>query len=394
MKVYQINVVCGFGSTGRIVVDLQNVIIKNHGDCKIAYGRGDSPKHVNAIRISNKSDIYFHAVMTRLTDKHALYSKFSTRKLINDIKKYSPDIIHLHNIHGYYLNYKLLFSFLKEYRKPVVWTMHDCWAFTGHCAHYSPIDCTKWKEGCYECGLLHTYPETIGKGNVVSNYQMKKEIFSELDNLHIVTPSMWLKEQLKQSFLKNKQITVIHNGIDLSRFKRVPTKRRDKKRILGVASVWNKEKGIEDIFALRKLLPVDYEICLVGLNEKQFKSLPEGIVGISRTKSIRELVEYYSGADVFINFTYADTFPTVNIEALACGTPILSYDTGGSPEIVEDCGWVVPKGDTRQAAEILIEYERSDMLRERCVKRAQQFNIDYCYKQYISLYKEIMEKNG
>lgn len=389
MKIYQINVVCGYGSTGRIVVDLYNAIMENGGECRIAYGRGEAPKNVNALKISNKVDLYFHATMTRLTDKHALFSKSATKKLIKDIKRFSPDVIHLHNIHGYYLNYKILFNFLKEYNKPVVWTMHDCWAFTGHCAHYSPVGCVQWRNECKSCKLLRTYPETLCKGNVVSNFQNKKDCFSMIENLYIVTPSEWLKEQLEQSFLKNKQVSVINNGIDVSQFQYISPEKLEKKRILGVASTWNKEKGLDDIYELRKLLPEEYEICLIGLNDAQIKSLPEGIVGVSRTNSIRELAEYYSSALIFLNLTYADTFPTVNMEALACGIPILTYDVGGSPEIVGDCGWIVPKGDIEQVKEILLKYEQNNDMRKRCISRAKGYTQKKCYDKYMQLYKDI-----
>lgn len=219
MKIYQINSVCGYGSTGRIVLDLHNYLLQQGNKCRIAYGRGNAPDGVDAIKITSKVDIAYHVLMTRLFDRQGLCSKRATKKLINDILKYEPDVIHLHNIHGYYLNYEMLFDFLKGYHSRVVWTLHDCWAFTGHCAYYDLVDCRRWETQCKNCPNLKEYPSTMLKGNVVDNYERKKNSFTGVRNLILVTPSQWLKRELEKSFLKEYQVEVIPNGIDTSIFK-------------------------------------------------------------------------------------------------------------------------------------------------------------------------------
>lgn len=399
MRIYQINVVCGSGSTGRIAVDLSRFVQEYGGDCRIAYGRGECmAEGIDCINISSKSDIYAHALLTRMTDRHGLYSKKATARLIDDIRKYAPDLIHLHNLHGYYLNYEMLFEFLETYDKPVLWTMHDCWAFTGHCAHYDAAGCTKWREGCQRCPILHNYPATFYGGNVADNYLRKKKCFMSVPKLTIVTPSRWLKNQIAQSFLKELKCVTIPNGINLLQF--TPTESNLRKEmhcegktlLLGVASVWTKNKGLDDFIQLRHMLDSRYVICMVGLTEKQIRRLPDGIIGKARTESIKELVQYYSAADFFLNLTYEDTFSMVNMEALACGTPIIVYETGGSPEIIlERCGAIVGTGDLAAVVSTLQnEVKEKDYYRDACLGRAAQYDKEECYKQYIALYEKMI----
>lgn len=395
MRVYQINVVCGSGSTGRIAADISRMLERNGSLCRIAYGRGQAPKGLDTFKISNSPDTYLHALMTRLTDRHGLYSVRATRRLIENIREYRPDIIHLHNIHGYYVNYELLFRFLKQYGKPVVWTMHDCWAITGHCAHYDSNGCTKWQEDCAHCPHIQAYPASLRNTESTLNYERKKRLFTGLDGLTIVTPSVWLKEQIEKSFLSKADCITIPNGIDLDKFQPRKSDLRkklgctDKKLLLGVASVWTKNKGFEDFLKLRKLLGEEYLICMVGLNKKQLKNLPEGIIGISKTESMGEMAEYYSAADLFLNLTYEDTFPTTNIEALACGTPVVTYRTGGSPEIVgSDCGTSVEKGNIQELIkEIEIWADKS--CKESCRERAMGYEKDACYERYLKCYEKM-----
>lgn len=402
MRVYQINVVCGNGSTGRIAVDLAQTIERHGGSCKIAYGRGSAPDTVDAIKICSKWDVYFHALMTRLTDKHGLYSKTATKRLIKDIKEYNPDIIHLHNIHGYYLHYELLFNFLREYGKPVVWTMHDCWAFTGHCAHYDSVECGKWKQQCEECPNIGTYPASLCGSRVTDNYRRKRECFNSVPQLTIVTPSLWLQQQVEHSFLGQRKCITIHNGIDLTKFSPKQSDLRqklhceNKKLLLGVAGVWTKNKGLDDFVRLREMLDAQYAICLIGLTDKQIRKLPDGIIGITRTSDIEELAQYYSAADVFLNLTYEDTFPTTNIEALACGTPVLTYRTGGSPEILTDaCGMAVEKGDLREIVNVLREEIKcKEVYKAACLNRVAEFEKGICYEKYIQLYKTMIDEVG
>lgn len=399
MKIYQINVVCGSGSTGRIAVDLSRLVRKQGGECRIAYGRGEcAEEDIDCVKITSKPDIYAHAILTRMTDKHGLYSKKATGKLIKDILQYAPDLIHLHNLHGYYLNYEMLFAFLKTYGRPVLWTMHDCWAFTGHCAHYDAAGCAKWKEGCHGCPILRNYPATLYGGNVVSNYNRKKSAFMSVPGLTVAAPSQWLKNQISQSFLKELNCVIIPHGINLSMF--APTEntlRKDmncagKTLLLGVASVWTKNKGFDDFLRLRQMLDSRYVICMVGLTEKQMRKLPEGIIGRPPTESIKELAAYYSAADFFLNLTYEETFSLVNVEALACGTPIILYETGGSPEIISKrCGAVVGTGDLKAVVSVLEnEAREKDYYRDACLARAAYYDKEECYQRYIALYEEMI----
>lgn len=397
MKVYQINVVCGSGSTGRIAVALGESIKKNNGQCRIAYGRGSAPADVDSFPMTSKMQVYFHALMARLFDKQGAYSKRATKRLIADIQNYRPDIIHLHNIHGYYLNYELLFTFLKSYQKPVVWTMHDCWALTGHCAHYESVDCDKWQARCSDCPNLKGYPAAYYGGNVGRNYDKKQRLFTDIEKLTIVTPSEWLQRQVSMSYLKDKETIVIPNGINLDIFKPIDSDIKKKlcpigqKLLLGVTGTWTKNKGLDDFIRLRSMLSEDYVICLVGLSKKQMKRLPQGIVGVERTESITELAQYYTAADLFLNLTYEDTFPTTNIETIACGTPVLTYKTGGSPEIIDEtCGFVVEKGDVAGVADVVrIQLKRKDVVKQKCIDRAALFEEKNCYGKYMELYRKI-----
>ena len=396
MRVYQINVVCGSGSTGRIATDISLMLKENGHQCRIAYGRGTAPKELDAIKISGLPDNYAHAFLTRITDRHGLYSVRATKRLLKDIEQFEPDIIHLHNIHGYYVNYKMLFAFLKGYGKPVIWTMHDCWAFTGHCAHYESVGCMKWREGCENCPNISAYPATLCKTQTHDNYNKKKAAFTGLQHMTVVTPSAWLGRQIENSFLASYRCITIPNGVDLDKFEPKQSDLKQKlgcggrKLLLGVASVWTKNKGYQDFLALRKILERQYMICMVGLNEKQMRTLPEGIIGVRRTESVEELAQYYSAADVFLNLTYEDTFPTTNIEALACGTPVITYRTGGSPEILgEGCGKAVEKGDLDcLMKEIGIWSERD--CASQCRERAMQYDREECYRKYIHYYHTLV----
>lgn len=398
MKVYQVNVVCGSGSTGRIATDLSHKISENGGSCRIAYGRGSVPKYIDTFCNSTKTEIRVHALKTRITGKQGMFSKRGTIRLIEDIQQYKPDIIHLHNIHGYYLNYPILFHFLKEYGKPVVWTMHDCWAITGQCAHYESVACDKWQQQCFDCPNLRAYPATYTGRNVAGNFQKKKELFSGLEKLTIITPSKWLKEQIRKSFLKDTKVLNIPNGIDLELFKPTENTIKEKfcpngeKLLLGVTSIWTKNKGLYDFIKLAETIGDEFVICLVGLNKKQIKKLPKNIVGIEKTESISQLAEYYTAADLFLNLTYEDTFPTTNIEAIACGTPVLTYRTGGSPEIINGaCGFVVEKGEIEEIKNcVRTQLQDKAFYENACLKRAAEFRKEDCYQRYIEVYEEML----
>ena len=263
-----------------------------------------------------KRQFYLHTFFSRLTDGEGLFSEGATRGLLKKIQKYDPDIIHLHNIHGHYLNYPILFRFLKSYHRPVVWTLHDCWSFTGHCAHFDFVGCQRWQKGCHDCQQLKSYPQSYGIDHSAENYARKKELFTGIERLHIVPPSQWLANLVKESFLKEYPVTVIHNGIDTSVFKPTESDFRkqhgleNKKILLGVASPWTPRKGLQDFIKLAPMLPENWKIVLVGLSKHQLAHLPSDILGLERTNNTKELAQIYTTADVFFNPTYEDNYPT------------------------------------------------------------------------------------
>ncbi|AZR73927.1 glycosyl transferase [Anoxybacter fermentans] len=399
MKVLQINSVCGIGSTGRIATDIHNILIENGHESYIAYGRDEARGCDTSIRIGSKFDNYMHVVKTRLFDKHGFGSRKATAEFLNKVEKLNPDIIHLHNIHGYYINIELLFKYLKKANKPVVWTLHDCWAFTGHCAYFDYVGCDKWKTICYSCPQKKGYPSSILLDNSKNNYNKKKEIFTGVKNMTIVTPSNWLAGLVKQSFLEEYPVKVINNGIDLEVFKPTASNFRKKYNlenkfiILGVASVWEHRKGYKYFIELSKKIKKDEVIVMVGLTEKQKNKLPNNIIGITRTNNVRELVEIYSAADVFINPTLEDNFPTTNLEALACGTPVITFNTGGSKESVdENCGFVVQKGNIDELIYTIrkIKGQSKSSYSRQCVEKAKAlYNKKDNFKKYLELYFQI-----
>lgn len=381
---------CGYGSTGRIATDLYKIIEEKGHECLIAYGRGASPDSINSIRIGSDIDNYVHFAKTRLLDLHGFASTRATKEFIKNAKMFNPDVIHLHNIHGYYINIELLFSYLKEANKPIVWTLHDCWAFTGHCAYFDYVGCEKWKTGCYDCPQKTSYPTSIMLDNSKNNYERKKELFTSLSKMQIVTPSKWLAGLVKESFLREYEVQVIHNGIDLDVFR--PTQSDFRKRyniedkliILGVASVWDRRKGLNDFMELAKILSDDSIVVLVGLSDKQMKNLPKNIIGIKRTNSVKELAEIYTAADVFFNPTYEDNYPTTNLEALACKLPVVTYKTGGSPEMITSgTGFCLEKGDWIKMTAIL---DKNNLFENFFCKKSQLDKNEQLAK-YLGIYK-------
>ena len=343
MRVLMINVVCGIRSTGRICTDLAAEMEAEGHEVKIAYGRETVPEQYQkyAVRIGNNLDVDIHGVKSRLLDKHGLGSKHATKEFLKWADTYDPDLLWLHNIHGYYINYELLFGWIKSRTDmQVKWTLHDCWAFTGHCTHFTVAKCDKWKIGCAHCPEKKRYPASFLLDNSKDNYSCKHNAFTGVKNMTIITPSKWLADLVKQSFLKDYPVEVRYNTIDTSVFKPTPSDFRkrydlaDKKIILGVASTWDDRKGLDDFIQLSEMLSDEYRIVLVGLSLKQIKGLPPTILGLPRTNSTKELAEIYTAADVYVNTTHEDNYPTTNLEAKACGTPTITYNIGGSPESV------------------------------------------------------------
>ena len=389
MKIVHINTF-PYKATGMIMMNVHKALLKNGQQSYVVWGRGRKPENNNEISIEDNIGIKYHGVYRRLTDKTGFASKRATKALLSELDRIKPDIVHLHNIHGYYVNIEMLFSFLKNKSIKVVWTLHDCWSFTGHCAYFDAVGCEKWKVGCNNCPQKNTYPSSILLDNSSWNWNKKKDLFTGAD-ITLVTPSEWLKRLVKQSFLKDYPTIVINNGIDLSVFK--PTTDEtyldnlrskygldNRPIILGVASEWTKRKGLFDFVELSQTL-LEYQFVVVGLTEKQIKSIPKTLKGIKRTNNVQELVGLYSLATIFFNPTYEDNYPTTNLEAIACGTPVFTYDTGGSPEsIVNGFGKVISKQN--------FVSEVNDYINSNKIINSvnESYSIDQMTDKYIELY--------
>lgn len=402
-KLVQINATCNWGSTGRIAEQIGLLASEYGWDCYLVHGaRYVHASKLKTIPVGTRRDDTLHAIKSKLWGGHGLGSVKATRQLVEKLKAIKPDLIHLHNIHGYYVNYQILFNYLREADIPVVWTLHDCWAMTGHCTHFDKIGCERWKTGCYDCPQKKAQYGTLLLNNSKRNWILKKESFTSLRNLTIVPVSKWLGNIVKKSYLKDCRVKVINNGIDLEIFHPVKTDLRvrlginvDKTILLGVASDWDEEKGLNEF--IRLSMESRYQVVLIGLNEKQVRLMPKNVIALQHTSNQQELVEYYNIADMLVNPTYNDTFPTVNIEALACGTPVITYRTGGSPEILSDkTGLVVERGDYNallHAIEICRKNSKSYYFNE-CVLRAQtNYNKNERFEDYINLYNEIIVLN-
>lgn len=401
--ILQINTVANIGSTGRIVEKIGQLIIGLGWTSYIAYGRRAGESKSNLIQIGNKREIYAHYVGSRLFDHHGLYSQRATKNLISTIDSIHPDIIHLHNITGYYINYPILFKYLSKIDTPVIWTLHDCWPMTGHCTYYSAVNCNKWQSTCYNCPRLDTYPESLIDRSKY-NFELKKQLFNSIKNMTIVPVSNWLGGEVEKSFLKNYPIHVIQNGIDLKTFyprNGVEERIREKYRlnnkfiIISVAYCWNRNTGFYDFLKLREILDDNYEIVLVGVTERQKKRLPKGITGISRTNSKDELAELYTTADIAVTPQVEATFGLVTAEAMACGTPVIVYNTTACPEVVsDDSGFIIPPKDINAMAKAIMDYNNSnnkDSYKKNCLEQVARFDENERYGEYIQLYKSLIK---
>lgn len=403
MLIFQIVVEGNRGSTGTMAENISQHALKKGYKSIIAYGRFKRKSQSELYKIGNFFSILWHVVLTRIFDLHGLGSNIATKKLIRKIKEVRPDIIHLHHLHGYYVNYKILFKYLRESNTPIVWTFHDCWAFTGHCAHFDYIRCVKWQTECLKCPQKKVYPASWIFDRSNKNFHLKKLWFSGIENLKIITPSNWLRNTTRMSFLGQYETKVIHNGVDLDVFYPSTNNSEIVKRIdvygkfviLGVASPWTPKKGFDEFIELSKVIDESMVIFLVGVTRSQSKNLPRNIKSIERTESSDQLRELYSVADVFVNLTLEDTFPTVNLEALACGTPIISYNSGGSPESVfEGTGFVVERNsinDVLSSIGVIKGYGKNHFT-EHCRRTAEiYFSKEKQISKYFQLYTEIRE---
>ena len=401
-KLLQINIVANWGSTGRIAEQIGEKAMARGWESFIAYGVWKNPSASKLIGIGSRCEYRWHKRLTKYTDKHGLFSSWATRRFIRKVKQIKPDIVHLHNIHGYYINYKILFNYLREANIPVVWTLHDCWSMTGHCAHFVGADCQKWQTQCYDCPLSGTYPRAK-VDNSRYNYLTKREAFTSLgDKLHLVSVSKWLNGIVDKSFFAGSGVQqhTIYNGIDGSLFApRMDISKSqlglpNKRILLALATSWTPSKGLADFVKLSEMLPEEYQIVLIGLLPSQIDALPKSIIARQRTNSVEELVNYYSVADVVLNLSRAETFGLTTVEGLACGTPSVVYNATASPELVTpQTGRIVEPGDLEGVVKAIEELcaEDREALRERCRKHAlANFEREKNYDKYFDLYEQLL----
>ncbi len=393
MRVVQINTACGVGSTGKICVDISKLLTQNGVENYILYsGAGiDYPLGIN---YANENQIRLGAIESRIRGNWGFENKKSTKNLIARLEKIKPDIVHLHNIHSHACNLEILINYLKSNNIKVVWTFHDCWPFTGYCMHYDMIGCDKWKTECFKCPQKNNFSWIYDRSR--SLYNKKKQLFSDM-NLTVVTPSKWLAQQVKNSFLKDCAVKVINNGIDLTVFKPVAGDFREKYNcknksiVLGVSFGWSNKKGIDVFVALSNRLLDSYQIVLVGTDKEIDEKLPKNIISIHRTQSQQELAHIYSSADVFVNPTREENYPTVNMESIACSTPVVTFDTGGSAEIIDKtCGISVAKNDVDALCEQIVRVCNNNPYSQKdCLEAAKFFDKNIKYNEYLKLYQSL-----
>jgi len=392
MKVLFINTVFGKGSTGKIITQIGSAVEAAGGSYMAAYGRGKKADDPHAWFMGSTFDRYLHAALSRITDRTGFYSRSATRKLVSFIRMYQPDVIHLHNLHGYYINLAILFDYLKtEFKGKVVWTLHDCWAFTGHCVHYTWAGCQKWKTGCHHCQEKGSYPASRLLDRSAENYADKKRLFTGVPNMTVVTVSQWLKAQAEQSFLGCYPVECVYNGIDYSRFRPLESDIRqklgleNKKMILSVSDGWNDRKGYFRLLELAAAAPPDWHFVVVGLSKKQIAAMPANITGMERTWNQEELIKLYTAADVFYNPSVEETFGLVTAEALACGTPAVVMDSTACPEPVCDYGIVLRQFRTDAAIAAIKEITtwKKEPCKQVFTEKSMADNYLACYRKGV-----------
>ncbi len=393
MKIVQINATCGIGSTGKICVGISSMLNEKDIENYIIYSSLSDGNPVG-ISCSDGKYIKFQSLKSRLLGNYGFNSVSATQKMITEIERIRPDVVHLHNIHGHDCNLEMLFSYFKSKQTRLVWTFHDCWAFTGYCTHFTVVGCDKWRSGCKECVQSRSYSWLFDKSEEL--YGKKKKLFENL-NMTIVTPSVWLGRMVKDSFLKEYPLKVINNGIDLDIFRlrdsgfRKKYGLEDKKVILAVSFGWSNAKGLDVLIGLSHRLPEDYRLVIVGTDADTDRLLTDKVISIHRTQNQQELAEIYSAADLFVNPTREENYPTVNMEALACGTPVLTFRTGGSPEMLDEgCGSVVDCDDVDSfEKEIIRICTEKPYTRDACINKSKEFDKNERYKEYVRLYEGI-----
>lgn len=387
-RILFLNSVC-YGSTGSICKNLYRMAEEEGHECCIAYGRGKEPEGFRVKKIGSNVGVLWHVAKARLFDASGFASKYATEKFVAWLERYKPDVIHMHNLHGYYINIELFFEYLKKHPEiKKIWTLHDCWSFTGHCPHFQYENCEQWRNGCKKCCRLKEYPKSY-VDNCENNYRRKKEAFQGVKNMSLVSPSKWLLELAKKSYLAEYDGKTIYNGINTEVFKPVQSSVlekygvADKKIVLAVSSVWGKKKGLDSILDMAETIDDRFKIVIIGLSNSQIKKLPSNILGIEKTENVQELVEWYSAASVFVNPSLEDTYPTVNLEAQACGTYSLVFNTGGMKETIKYCN-----GAIVNSIEQMKNIIENDSIPPVNLQERELYDWKYCFGDYLKLYIE------
>lgn len=395
-----INSVCGVTGTGRIVADLYKTAVSRGFDCRIAYGEHkyqNMPGDMQTMKIGTLRGNQVHALYTRLFDMQGFGSRRDTEMFLKEVDLYEPDIVHLHNLHGYYIHIGLLFQYLKEKKVKVIWTLHDCWPFTGHCVHFQSVGCERWKEGCHDCPLKKDYPASIWADRSQENYLRKKEFFTGLQDMMLLVPSKWMEARVRQSFLKDYETRVVYNGIDLKTYHPTPGFFRrkygleEKFIVLGVANIWVERKGLDIFLELAGLLDAEDQIVLVGLNAEQIAKLPKGILGLPRTDTAKELAEIYTAADVFVNPGREETFGLTVAEAMACGTWPIVYEGTACAEVVEQGVGQAVSGGVKELKEAIEAYKKQAPI-ENIDRHAAFFSTERFGEEVLAAYEWVRGK--
>lgn len=399
-RVVMVNTVLS-GSHGRIMRDIAERAREMGHETILAFGRGPDAGE-GTVRIGSRRDVLTHVALTRLLDRHARGSRGATRQFVKELEATRPDLLHLHNVHGYYLHGETLFDYIRGNHIPVIWTHHDCWALTGHCSHFARADCLRWQTGCHDCPLKGEYPASYGLDASRENWRWKRAAFASVPSLRIVTPSRWLSEVIGESYLADVPRQTIPNGVDLELFtpggdgaeaRAALGIKPGRRLLLAVASPFDARKGFADALAVARRLADTTHVCLVGLTDKQAQGLPPNVTGMARTDGPEALVSLYRAADCLINPTYEDTYPTVNMEAMACGTPVASYRTGGAAEQMDGhCGIAVDAGQADALAQAAMALaDRREALRDACREYARaRFDRQSALETYIGLYQTML----
>lgn len=404
----QIDACRNYGSTGRINEQIGLLAEQNGWTSYIAHGsRYVNPSQLKSIQVVSTLEEYWHALESKIFDNHGLSSRIATKRFVKKVKKIRPTLIHLHTIHGYYLNYKILFEYLAEANIPVVWTLHDCWNFTGHCGYFSALGCFRWQSMCNNCPGIKKYPSSILFDRSMKNFEMKKKYFTSVQNLTLVPVSNWLAELVNHSFFKNcsnVKVRTIHNGVDINLFQPELINTINSRKKIGVAendfmaiacaTTWTVSKGLNDYIELSKLISDKTKLVLVGVSDEIKTQLPKNIIALSRTDNVQELASLYSAADVVLNLSYEETFGLTTVEGMACGTPTIVYNATASPELVTDeVGFIVETGDiegVKKSMEIIATKDKTEYSLACRNRAVTMYDKNRKYQEYIDLYESLI----